>query len=200
MHRTGRLSGVSWVLKISYDYFLIYISYCVSTRIRASYLACASHITFHVTHHHVIGSIEKGTYQAVKCNMECTLINCHLSYENLKAAWLLHWKMCLSGGNCVNIAYAIWNVHAHVIFIVECTHNVMKFACNVLKFSKVSFWLSLRYKLTLALMFADFRRVLTFEDFQQGVSIRACAENWNNDEQLDAQKKMQDLLLDEVYL
>ena len=49
-------------------------------------------------------------------------------------------------------------------------------------------------------MFADFRQALTFEDFQQGVSIRACAENWNDDEQLDAQKKMQDLLLDEVYL
>ena len=47
-------------------------------------------------------------------------------------------------------------------------------------------------------MFADFRQALTFEDFQQGVSIRACAENWNDDELLDAQKKLQDLLLDEV--
>jgi hypothetical protein len=49
-------------------------------------------------------------------------------------------------------------------------------------------------------MFADFRQVLTFEDFQQGVPIRACAENWNDNELFDVQKKMQDLLLDEVYL
>ena len=89
-----------YILLIGLCDILLHITYyCL-----ASYycLACASHITFHVTHHHVIGSIEKGTYQAVICNMECTSINCHLSYENLKADWLLHRKMCLSGGNCVH--------------------------------------------------------------------------------------------------
>ena len=58
------------LLLITAYYILLHITYyCL-----ASYycLACASHITFHVTHHHVIGSIKKGTYQAVICNMECT--------------------------------------------------------------------------------------------------------------------------------
>ena len=50
------------------------------------------------------------------------------------------------------------------------------------------------------MMLADFRQALTFEDFQQGVDIRDCAENWDVDELRDAEKKMHDLLLDKVYI
>ena len=40
---------------------------------------------------------------------------------------------------------------------------------------------------------------MTFGKSVQGVPIRTCAENLNHDELLVAQKKMQNLLLDEVY-